>query len=99
MRAEIREHDKVGRYGGEEFVVCLPNTGHAGALQAAERISKRLQDAMSGRQLSKGAGALPTVSIGVATLRPDEELSGLIRRADTAMYEAKAAGRNRVVAG
>ena len=45
------------------------------------------------------AGALPTVSIGVATLRPDEELSALIRRADTAMYEAKAAGRNRVVAG
>jgi len=95
MRAEIREHDRVGRYGGEEFVICLPNTGHGRALQAAERIRRRLQE----RARRDPAGALPTVSIGVATLRPDEELSALIRRADTAMYEAKAAGRNRVVAG
>jgi diguanylate cyclase (GGDEF)-like protein len=95
MRAEIREHDTVGRYGGEEFVVCLPNTSHARAVQAAERIRRRLQE----RARREPDGALPTVSIGVATLRPDEELSALIRRADTAMYEAKAAGRNRVVAG
>lgn len=95
MRAEIREHDTVGRYGGEEFVVGLPNTGHARALQAAERIRKRLQE----RARREADGSLPTVSIGVATLRPGEELAALIRRADTAMYEAKAAGRNRVVAG
>jgi diguanylate cyclase (GGDEF)-like protein len=95
MRAEIREHDTVGRYGGEEFVVCLPNTGHARALQAAERIRKRLQE----RARREADGSLPTVSIGVATLRPGEELAALIRRADSAMYEAKAAGRNRVVAG
>lgn len=95
MRAEIREHDTVGRYGGEEFVVCLPNTSHARAVQAAERIRRRLQE----RARREPDGSLPTVSIGVATLRPGEELAALIRRADSAMYEAKAAGRNRVVAG
>lgn len=95
MRAEIREHDTIGRYGGEEFVVCLPNTGHARAMQAAERIRGRLQE----RARREPGGSLPTVSIGVATLRPDEELAALIRRADSAMYEAKAKGRNRVVAG
>lgn len=95
MRAEIREHDTVGRYGGEEFVVCLPNTSHARALQAAERIRGRLQE----RARREPGDGLPTVSIGVATLRPGEELAALIRRADSAMYQAKAAGRNRVVAG
>jgi len=92
MRAELREQDEVGRYGGEEFVVALPGSDGAHALQAAERIRARLHQ----RAMHDPAGAMPTVSIGVATLRPGEDLPTLIKRADGAMYAAKAAGRNRV---
>jgi diguanylate cyclase (GGDEF)-like protein len=93
MRAELREQDEVGRYGGEEFVVALPGSDGAHALQAAERIRARLHQ----RALHDPAGAMPTVSIGVATLQPGEDLPTLIKRADGAMYAAKAAGRNRVL--
>ena len=93
MRAELREQDEVGRYGGEEFVVALPGSDGAHALQAAERIRARLHQ----RAMHDPAGAMPTVSIGVATLEPGEDLPTLIKRADGAMYAAKAAGRNRVL--
>jgi diguanylate cyclase (GGDEF)-like protein len=93
MRAELREQDEVGRYGGEEFVVALPGSDRAHALQAAERIRARLHQ----RAMHDPAGAMPTVSIGVATLEPGEDLPTLIKRADGAMYAAKAAGRNRVL--
>jgi diguanylate cyclase (GGDEF)-like protein len=93
MRAELREEDEVGRYGGEEFVVALPGSDDAHALQAAERIRARLHQ----RAMHDPAGAMPTVSIGVATLEPGEDLPTLIKRADGAMYAAKAAGRNRVL--
>jgi diguanylate cyclase (GGDEF)-like protein len=83
----------VGRYGGEEFVVALPGSDGAHALQAAERIRARLHQ----RAMHDPAGAMPTVSIGVATLEPGEDLPTLIKRADGAMYAAKAAGRNRVL--
>ena len=92
MRAELREQDEVGRYGGEEFVVALPGIDGAHALQAAERIRARLD----ARAMQDPAGATPTVSIGVATLGPGEDLPSLIKRADSAMYAAKAAGGNRV---
>ncbi|MFC7302288.1 diguanylate cyclase [Cognatiluteimonas weifangensis] len=93
MRGELREQDEVGRYGGEEFVVALPDADGAHALQAAERIRRRLQQ----RAGEDVGGATPTASIGVAMLQPGEDLASLIARADAAMYAAKAAGRNRVV--
>lgn len=92
MRSELREQDRIGRHGGEEFVVALPGADAAYALQAAERIRQRLQD----RVAVAPADATTTVSIGVATLHPDEDMLALLKRADEAMYAAKAAGRNRV---
>jgi diguanylate cyclase (GGDEF)-like protein len=92
LRAELREEDLIGRHGGEEFVVALPGAGEAHALQVAERIRQRLKE----RSLMV-VGVQCTVSIGVAALQAHEDTAQLLRRADEAMYAAKAAGRNRVV--
>lgn len=95
MREELREQDKIGRYGGEEFVIALPGADGAHSVQVAERIRGRLQQ----RARQDPHGANPTVSIGVATMRVDEDMANLLRRADEAMYAAKAAGRNRIAQG
>ena len=94
LRHGVRTSDFAGRWGGEEFVVLLPDTDHAGALQLAETIRASLE----GLKVP-GVTAHITASLGVATL-PDHAPDGasLIRAADRALYAAKAAGRNRVVA-
>lgn len=92
MREELRAQDKIGRYGGEEFVIALPGADRAHATQVAERIGSRLRD----RAAIDPTGATPTVSIGGATLRRGEDLPALLKRADAAMYTAKAAGRDRM---
>jgi len=90
IRGELRKTDIAGRYGGEEFVVALVDTDSGHALRIAERIRKRLQ-------LSADiGGATSTVSVGVATRLPGEDIAALLRRSDRAMYAAKRAGRNRV---
>ena len=86
----------VGRYGGEEFVVLLPDTALAGAAQLLERLRRRVQDHPWG-QLHPGLAV--TVSIGVAQLGVDTaSVATLLAAADARMYAAKSAGRNRVVA-
>ncbi|PKO33324.1 MAG: sensor domain-containing diguanylate cyclase [Betaproteobacteria bacterium HGW-Betaproteobacteria-7] len=89
----VRDTDSVCRWGGEEFTIFLPQTdiGNAAHLAECLRIS------VSGIQISE----LPriTVSIGVAQHQADETTESLIRRADAALYQAKAAGRNTVVVG
>lgn len=89
----IREIDQFGRYGGEEFLLVMPQTTLPGACIVAERM----------RQISEGirfAELDPdlrmTVSIGVAQYRPGERVADTLRRADEALYRAKGAGRNRV---
>jgi len=101
MRAILRAEDLIGRQGGEEFVVVMPDVDLADAQAAAERLRR----AFAGDPMRVGAGspgpieAFVTVSIGVAALRPGDAFwSQLLRRADRAMYAAKAAGRNKVVA-
>lgn len=91
MRKVLRNYEQIGRYGGEEFVVALPGADAGQAMLIAERIREQLQE------LSTTMEKVPTVSIGVATLKPGEGTQALIQRADVAMYAAKAAGRNRVV--
>ena len=90
-RRQLRATDLIARYGGEEFCALLRGTDQAGAVQIAERIRERVE-AMStdvdGRPLKI------TVSIGVAPLQDD--LRAAMRRADGALYLAKAQGRNRV---
>jgi diguanylate cyclase (GGDEF)-like protein len=95
--ATLRNVDIVGRIGGEEFAVQLPETGGEQAMEAAER----LRAAIAAAHVSLGSG-LPlrfTVSIGVATLSgKDSNIDMLLNQADQALYQAKNEGRNRVCA-
>lgn len=89
--------DLVGRLGGEEFAVMLPETDLPGALTVAERLRRELRDLVV---VSGGADIRLTASFGAATSGgPYPELSseGLLREADAALYEAKRGGRDRVV--
>jgi diguanylate cyclase (GGDEF)-like protein len=90
----LRQFDRLGRTGGEEFLVLLPDTGLDAALPIAERLRQQAE-ALSFEDLAPGLRI--TLSIGAAALRPDETaLEPLTRRADAALYRAKQAGRNRV---
>jgi len=95
IEAMLRGHDMIARFGGEEFVVLLPGTELDGATQVAERL--RAAVAQQTLEASDGSLIRWTMSLGVATLDPEQDgLDDLIRRADTALYRAKALGRNRV---
>lgn len=86
----VRSTDVAARYGGEEFLVVLPDTRLAGGAEIAERIRAQVQ-----------ALALPvkvTVSVGIADGGPQDTPEAVFERADQALYRAKQAGRNRVVA-
>jgi diguanylate cyclase (GGDEF)-like protein len=92
----LREHDIMGRLGGEEFALVLPGTDLEGALQAAER----LRTAVSAAVLpTSGNEYTMTVSIGVVVIDPNEHINAALARADHALYAAKSAGRDRVEAG
>jgi len=88
LRAEVRARDVVGRYGGEEFLVLMPDTGAAGAALVAEK----LRATVAARITSP---APITISVGVATtLRGEGSIEQTLARADAALYEAKQAGRD-----
>jgi two-component system, cell cycle response regulator len=91
----IREVDAAGRFGGEEFLVVLPRTDSPGAMVAAERL--RADIAAHETTIDSSARLRVTVSIGVATFQRNDDSSALIARADAALYDAKKAGRNRVM--
>ena len=94
--ASVREVDLVGRYGGEEFVVLLPQADLNVASQIAERIRVRVSQIVIPTATETAAQA--TISVGVTVLIDNEqELDSLLSRADNAMYAAKNAGRNQVV--
>jgi two-component system cell cycle response regulator len=91
----IRSADLAARYGGEEFVVLMPETDEARAYEAAERLRKRVESTPF--KVSHAIGELSkTISIGYATIQPNDTPETLLKRADTALYEAKHGGRNRV---
>ncbi len=97
VNALLRQGDQLGRFGGEEFVVVLPDTTLEAASLVAERI--RTVVAAPGSLLSSAPGFAPfcTVSIGVTTNSlVTDSVSSMLARADAAMYSAKANGRNRV---
>lgn len=94
-RATLRDIDVIGRVGGEEFAILLPETGSDQAMEAAER----LRAALAAAKVAMPSG-LPlqfTVSLGVATLEgKDTNIDMLLNQADQALYRAKSEGRNRV---
>lgn len=89
----IRGIDYCARLGGEEFAIILPDAGSAQSQAIAERLRKEIM-----RQTGQGAGPVCTISAGIASLHaPSETVVELLRRADAALYAAKAGGRNAVV--
>jgi diguanylate cyclase (GGDEF)-like protein len=94
---QLRQADRLGRYGGEEFVVFLSGVaGDEAALRLAERLRQRIEQDDWSRV---APGLAQTASIGVALARPGESLTELLARADAALYAAKAQGRNRCLVG
>ena len=94
---ETREVDLLGRIGGEEFAVLLPETGLEAGLQIAERLRAAMEQASF--VFHHSAPISFTISIGVALLQAGDSLDSLLARADDALYRAKHAGRNRVEQG
>ncbi|MDT9183593.1 diguanylate cyclase domain-containing protein [Limnospira sp. PMC 289.06] len=94
-----RSTDLASRYGGEEFVIVLPNTGIKGALQVADKIQHQIRALEIEHQKSEVSGYV-TLSLGVACQVPNHDRSpeSLIKLADAALYEAKSKGRNCIIA-
>lgn len=102
---EVMGHERAQVLGrkstdflGEEFAVCLPQTG----AEATVRVAERFREAVATRPvgLRQGVDLHISVSLGVASLNaPMDSLDDLLKRADTALYRAKSGGRNRCVAG
>jgi diguanylate cyclase (GGDEF)-like protein len=91
--ANIRDIDKFGRYGGEEFLLVLPDTPDDEAVRTLDR----LREIVAGLDWSAfSPGMQVTISAGVAMLKPDETADTFLARADRALYAAKAQGRNRI---
>ncbi|MDB5369641.1 MAG: PleD family two-component system response regulator [Roseomonas sp.] len=93
MKQQLRAVNVVARFGGEEFVVAMANTGEEEAMQVAERLRVSLGAAVAPDQ---SPDLFITASIGVALSRPGDGLDDLTSAADAALYRAKANGRNRV---
>ncbi len=104
VETQVRVSDVAARYGGEEFVVLLPNTDD----EAGARLAERIRVAVSATPVDLPGGETVdiTASIGIAGIAPDKDATdlktigdSLIARADVALYSAKSAGRDKVVAG
>lgn len=93
MRSAVRPYDEIGRYGGEEFLLVLPNCG----TDAAVALGERLQKAISEEAIILDEGAIPiTLSLGVATSEATIDMHEFLAAADAALYRAKDNGRNRL---
>ena len=94
LKREVREMDFVARIGGEEFAVVLPDTEESRALEVAERI----REAAETTEIR--IPSLPpfrfSLSVGIAVAEPENDIAAILRASDTALYEAKERGRNRV---
>ncbi|MBF0455299.1 MAG: GGDEF domain-containing protein [Magnetococcales bacterium] len=98
LKEAVRPLDFVGRYGGEEFTIILPDTSLEAALVVAERLRKEVENRnifhVDGTPLSS-----ITLSLGIATSAPDSSVEQLIEQADQRLYQAKHGGRNRCCSG
>jgi diguanylate cyclase (GGDEF)-like protein len=96
LRRQLRDVDRVARWGGEEFIMLLPETGRDGAVVLAEKLRERIADNLFEYE---GDRLGITMTFGIATHRKGEGLEACIARADTALYHGKERGRNRVMIG
>jgi diguanylate cyclase len=95
MQSILRKVDILGRYGGDEFVILLPETTHEGA----RRLTERIRQAIAQQPITAGGVSIPiTLSIGLASnvKEPSLSLDELLQRADRALYDSKLNGRDRV---
>lgn len=88
LKGNLREGDIVGRWGGEEFLIILVNTGLEDAIKVAEKLRRKISESLILGKINI------TVSFGVSEYRINEDIKEAIRRADEALYEAKLAGKN-----
>jgi len=93
LREQCRKVDTLARWGGEEYLVLLPETTTEEAMSSANRI----REAFAAKSVNTEQGQVQaTISVGVASIRGSESIDRLLQRADEALYRAKSEGRNRV---
>jgi diguanylate cyclase (GGDEF)-like protein len=94
LQSTFRRHDYLARFGGEEFILLLPSTDITGSVQALVKLREKI----SGHILKTQSGSvpLPTFSAGVTQYNSPESIADFIQRADSALYRAKQAGRDRI---
>ena len=96
LRSSLRNVDIAGRYGGDEFLVIVPGTSLAGARSIAEKVqtgTRRVEASIGGQKKIS-----LSVSVGVASLEPSDDMDRFISRVDAALYSSKQAGKDRVTA-
>jgi diguanylate cyclase (GGDEF)-like protein len=95
IASRTRQGDLAARYGGEEFLVVVPNA----SLEVASRIGERYREVVRALRPQEGGPGLVTISVGIAGAEGPEmaQRTSLLARADAALYQAKASGRDRVV--
>ena len=94
IRSSVRSQDVAARWGGEEFILLLPDTGKEGAVHVSESV-REVVSALAMEH--EGRGVKMTLSLGVAEHLPGRSIEETIAQADAALYQAKEEGRNRVV--
>ncbi|MBA1336842.1 MAG: hypothetical protein HPY66_3278 [Firmicutes bacterium] len=92
VKNSVRATDFFARWGGEEFIILLPNTGKQDAVELAHRLKKSISE------YGFGWGGNVTCSFGVDTVREDDDVHSIVRRVDRLMYNAKSKGKNEVMA-
>jgi diguanylate cyclase (GGDEF)-like protein len=92
LRETLRESDVAGRWGGEEFLLLLPGADEEGAAQLAERVRERFAE----RAIPGAPDIHPTASFGVAEYAGETNSEQFVAAADSALYRAKRAGKDRV---
>jgi diguanylate cyclase (GGDEF)-like protein len=95
LKSSVRKHDVVGRWGGEEFILLLPEAPLAGGEKAAEGIRKKIEAEtffFKNREISL------SITFGVSEFNGTTDIDGCIKKADEALYSGKRKGKNRVVA-
>jgi diguanylate cyclase (GGDEF)-like protein len=94
MRSKLRKQDTISRWGGEEFLILVPETAIEGARTLSEKIRKSVE---RGKFIFNGKKLSLTLTLGVCMFESGMELGECLKRADEALYRGKKSGKNRVV--